>query len=789
MQPETTRCDGFSFRSFRWAQTMRFAVEEINQKHQILPNISLGFRIDDSCNTQFQALRAAIILLTGESGRWTTSIPAIIGASGVILAGALLGVFNIPLVSYFSTCPCLSNKQEYPSFLRTIPSDLFQVNALVELVTYFKWTWIGAIATDDEYGQYGIQLFNKKAANLGSCIAFTTYIPKVPTQNKIAEIVDMIRHSRVKVVLAFAVEQDVEVLMQEITQHNVTGIQWLASEAWVTSALLSTKEQAGFLDGTVGFGIKRANIPGLKEFLLQLHPSNVKENPFVTEFWEEIFNCSLDMEFSDTGTSKKPCSGHENLTSSSNIYSDVSQLRISYHVYKAVYAIAHALHDLLAIKDDISLFVNGSCPRTLTVKPWQLLHYLKNVKFDSLGEEVHFDENGDPLPSYDLINWQKKSDVSIDFINVGYFAGTDTGLPKLDIDKKTILWNGGKREVPKSACSESCSLGSRKGLRRGEPICCFDCVPCADGEISNQTDSSECITCPLDYWSNLLQDRCILREIDYLSFEDVMGILLIAASLLGACVTCAVLIVFAYYRDTPIVKGNNSELSFLILVSLVLCFLCSLTFIGEPSQWSCMLRNTIFGITFALCFSCILAKTSVVLMAFKATLPGSKAIKWFKPAQQRALIFFGTAIQITVCIAWLFIAPPFPNQNTQVQTSKIILECAVGSLTFFSFVLGYIGFLSCFSFVFAFLAHELPSNYNEAKHITFSMVIFLTVWIAFIPAYISTHGKYTIAVQIFAILTSTFGLLICIFAPKVYVILLKPEENTKKRLLNRVVSE
>ncbi|XP_043926782.1 extracellular calcium-sensing receptor-like [Protopterus annectens] len=771
---------------------MRFAVEEINQKHQILPNISLGYRIYDSCSTHFQALRAAVTLLTGDSAKWTISIPAIIGAAGSsesVVAGTLLSIFKIPLVSYFSTCSCLSNKQEYPSFLRTIPSDLFQVNALVELAIYFKWTWIGTIAGDDDYGRYGIQLFNKKLATLGGCIAFTGTIPKIPSENMVAQIVDMIRNFKVKVVLVFAIEQDVVTLMKEITQQNVTGIQWLASEAWVTAALLSTREQAGFLEGTVGFGIKRANILGLGEFLVQLYPSHVNENPFVSEFWEEIFNCSLDKKFNSREAEKKSCSEHEDLVSSSNIYSDISQLRISYNVYKAAYAVAHAIHDLLANKDGVSLFVNLSCPRILTIQPWQLLHYLRNIKFDSLGEEVHFDENGDPLPSYDLINWQETSDGSIDFINVGYFIGTDSSLTKLDIREDTILWNGGKSKVPKSACTESCPAGSRKGLRRGEPVCCFDCVPCADGEISNQTDSVECITCPQDFWSNLLKNHCILKEIDYLSFEDIMGVLFIAASLLGACVTSAVLIIFAYYRNTPVVKGNNSELSFLILVSLVLCFLCSLTFIGEPTQWSCMLRHTIFGITFALCYSCILAKTSVVLMAFKATLPGNKAIKWFKPAQQRAVIFFGTAIQITVCIAWMFIAPPFPNQNTQVQTSKIILECAVGSLTFFSFVLGYIGFLSCFSFVLAFLARELPSNYNEAKHITFSMVIFLTVWIVFIPAYVSTHGKNTIAVQIFAILTSTFGLLICIFAPKVYVIILKPEKNIKKSLLIKAVSE
>ncbi|XP_031156872.2 extracellular calcium-sensing receptor-like [Sander lucioperca] len=807
--PPPAQCTRFNFRTFRWMQTMIFAIEEINRDGKLLPNITLGYKIYDSCSTPHQALKAAMELVGSEKGSGVEEtqskdtcpghVPAVIGDGGStqsLVVARFLGAFHLPQVSYFSSCACLSNKKEFPAFLRTMPSDFFQVDALVQLVKHFGWTWVGVIAGDDAYGRGGANIFVDEVRKLGACVAFQEVIPRNRAQTTLSSIVSKIRSSGARVILVFAVEQDAAALFDEARRDGLTEIQWLASEAWSTAAILSTpKRHHHILQGSMGFAIRRAHIPGLKDFLLRLHPSSpdALADPFLIPFWEEVFQCSLGVQAEGQEHNvevKPPCSGAEKLGNVTNIYSDVSQLRISYNVYKAVYAIANALKDMRSCIKGKGPFPQQACPDADNIQPWQLLHYIKQVKYlNSIGDETKFDENGDPPAMYDLVNWQLR-DGEMEFVTIGKFDETTTvGKQKLQIQEHIIVWNGNQTKIPLSVCSSICPPGTRKAIRPNFPICCHDCVLCTAGEISNHTDAIECVHCLPEFWSNAERTACIPKQVEFLSFSDTMGITLMAISLIGSFCTCVVALIFSCHRITPIVRANNSELSFLLLFSLTLCFLCSLTFIGRPSEWSCMLRHTAFGITFVLCISCILGKTIVVLMAFKATLPGSNVMKWFGPAQQKAIITFCTLVQVIICTVWLVVAPPTPHQLMPRESVLVILLCDEGSAIAFALVLGYIGLLACLCLLLAFLARKLPDNFNEARLITFSMLIFCAVWIAFVPAYISSPGKYSTVTEVFAILASSYGLLGCIFAPKCYIILLRPEKNTWKHIMSKAATD
>uniref|UniRef100_A0A3Q3GG25 G-protein coupled receptors family 3 profile domain-containing protein n=1 Tax=Labrus bergylta TaxID=56723 RepID=A0A3Q3GG25_9LABR len=795
-KPAGVKCMGFDLRPFRWTQVMIFAIDEINNDSALLPNISLGYRILDSCASPTNTLRAALTL-TSRSEKTSPCPPAIsalIAESGstqsLAVAGAL-GPFQVPIVSYFSTCACLSDKTKYPTFFRTIPSDYFQAKALATLVKRFGWQWIGAIQSDNEYGRNGIQAFTEEVKKHGVCIAFIGTILRTYTIDKILDVVEMIKQSSVKVILAFVPEGDFYPLMKEVVKQNITGIQWIASEAWITAARPSTPEMYRAFGGALGFVVKKMAIPKLKPFLTHISPYADLNAAFVKDFWEIMMGCRpvSTEEHSGTEAAHEVCTGTETLMNSQDVFFNVTQLRVSYNVYKAVYAIAHALHQLKychynppfsnCVKITKSAYYSYELNGLLSL---QVTAHLRRVNFmNQFGDDVFFDINGDPPASYDIINWQLR-DEQVQHVTVGQFASAANSTYKLSIKKEDIVWRTGKM-VPISVCSEVCPVGTRKAQIKGKPTCCFDCIPCADGTIANATDAADCTACPREYWSNERKDECFPKTIEFLAYNEPMGIALTLVSLLGASLSLATMIVFIRYRETPVIKASNSELSCFLLFSLFLCFLCPLTFIGRPTVWTCMLRHTAFGVTFALCISCVLGKTIVVVTAFKATFPGKNLAEKFGPVQQRIIVCSCTLIQVVVCVLWLKLKPPFPDMVLRHSNKKIVLECNTGSEAAFYAVLGYIGILAVICLVLAFLARKVPDNFNEAKFITFSMLIFCAVWVTFIPAYVSSPGKFTVAVEIFAILSSAFGLLISIFAPKCYIILIQPEKNTKKHII------
>ncbi|MBN3310458.1 CASR protein, partial [Amia calva] len=767
---------------------MRLAIKEINENSHLLPNVTLGYKIYDSCATHVAGQRAILTVLNGPNEVSSmmcyraSPVKAVVGDSGSsqsIVVSRTLQPFGIPMISYFSTCSCLSNRIKYPTFFRTIPNDDYQVKAIAQLIQRFGWTWVAVVTEDDEYGRFALQGLIKEFKNIGVCLAYYEMIPKVYSRKRILEIIDVMKKSAAKVVISFSGEGELYPLLKEYANQNMTGIQWIASEAWVTASLFAHSDFYPSLGGTIGFAVRQGQIPGLRDYLVKVHPSVYPGNSLVQELWSSVFGCSLLPSNSSDGAGAglPPCTGNESLEDQQSIYLDTSSLRVSYNVYKAVYAIAHSLHNLITCEPGKGPFKDFTCADASNIEPWQLQVYLQEVSFTNLGEEINFDDNGDPIPSYDVINWQRGTDGNIKFVTVGLYDASKDAEKCLSVEEEAIIWNGLPNKASckqLSVCSESCPPGTRKAARKGEPLCCFDCVPY----------SIDCIACAADYWSNAERTKCIPKEVEYLGYDE-MGITLTVIAILGACLTIGVLAVFLHHRNTPLVRVNNSELSFFILLSLTLCFLCSVTFIGEPTFWSCMFRHTAFSVAFSLCISCILGKTLVVLAAFRATRPGSNVMKWLGPRQQKIIIFFCTFIQIIICAIWLISAPPFPLKNTAYQRSRIILECSIGSDLAFWCVLGYIGVLASLCFVLAFLARKLPDNFNEAKYITFSMLIFCAVWIAFIPAYVSSPGKYTVAVEIFAILASSFGLLLSIFAPKCYIILLKAEKNNKQYLMGR----
>ncbi|KAM5237955.1 vomeronasal type-2 receptor 116-like [Ctenodactylus gundi] len=287
-----------------------------------------------------------------------------------------------------------------------------------------------------------------------------------------------------------------------------------------------------------------------------------------------------------------------------------------------------------------------------------------------------------------------------------------------------------------------------------------------------------CVRCPDHQYANTQRSRCLEKSVTFLAYEDPLGKALAATALSLTVLTAGVLGLFVKHQDTPIVKANNRGLSYTLLVSLAFCFLCSLLFIGRPNTATCVLRQTTFGAVFTVAVSTVLAKTVTVVLAFKVTAPGRKVRRLLVSGAPNSIIPICSLIQLTLCGIWMGTNPPFIDTDAHSEHGHVIIVCNKGSLTAFYCVLGYLGSLALGSFTVAFLARNLPDTFNEAKYLTFSMLVFCSVWVTFLPVYHSTKGKAMVAMEISSILASGAGLLGCIFAPKCYIILLKPDRNS-----------
>ncbi|KAK9397357.1 type-2 vomeronasal receptor [Crotalus adamanteus] len=774
--------------------TMIFAVKKINEEHQLLANITLGFRICD----RYAGYQAKMEFFYSQNrfipNYKCGNLNKLISVVGIIDPGvSLVDFLDTYKVPQFSTG---SSPNESPFYYHMVPGERLHYMGIIQLLLHFRWTWVGILV----YGLGG-RTFQHLIFSLFAlhkiCVAFLEQFRPVYFTNAVEGMELLVETFRL---LVTSKAQTVI-----INDNNLSNLRWLlylpemetvsiklkgkvwimASQMGLASFFYQKSWDIQVLHGALSFAPYSNEVAGFQHFLQTRNHFSFKDDGFLKEVWEQAFGCVFP-NLSVNEETEDICTGREKLENLPGAFFEMRMTSHSYSIYNAVYAVAHALH-AINFGQQHRQKLSGKKFGVQDLQPWQLHFFLKRVSFNnSVGDEISFDHNGKLITGLEIENWVTFPNQSFHRVKVGKLDPWAAEDKMFTIHEETISWPSTfNQTIPVSVCTESCLPGYFKKKQEEKPFCCYDCLPCPNEKMSSQKDVNDCLKCPEDQYPNKDQDSCILKKISFLSYEEPIGVSLVTLALFFTLCTTAVLTTFLKYHNTPIVKANNQNLTYLLLISLILCFLCSLQFLVVPSNIICLFRQISFGIIFSVAVSSVLAKTITVVLAFMATKPGSRMRKWVGKWLATSIVLSGSLIQAGICIVWLFTFPPFPDTDIHSEIEEIILQCNEGSATMFYCVLGYMGFLAIASFTVAFFSRNLPSSFNEGKCLTFSMLIFCSVWLSFVLSYLSTKGKYMVAVEVFSILTSTAGLLVCIYFPKCYIIIVRPELNKKEQLIKR----
>ncbi|CAB1335547.1 unnamed protein product [Coregonus sp. 'balchen'] len=747
-------------------EAMFHTLDRINSDPNLLPNITLGCEIRDSCWHSSVALEQSIEFIRdslisirdddnkdGTSRQWcidgtpasqppTTKKPiaGVIGpgsSSVAIQVQNLLQLFNIPQIAYSATSIDLSDKTLFKYFLRVVPSDTLQARAILDIVKRYNWTYVSAVHTEDKiYSNAGEKHFDRLLRKLRE------------------------RLPKARVVVCFCEGMTVRGLLMAMRRLGVAGeFLLIGSDGWADrDEVVEGYEQEAV--GGITVKLQSEEVTSFDDYFLKLRLDTNTRNPWFPEFWQYRFQCRIPGHPLENMNYMKNCSGYESLEDN---YVQDSKMGF---VINAIYAMAQGLHDM---HSHLCPGHVGLCEAMEPIDGSQLLEFLLRTSFTGVsGEDVWFDENGDTPGRYEIMNLQYVEPGAFDYINVGSWHEG-----QLSIDDYMMQKN--RSDMVRSVCSEPCSKGEIKVIRKGEVSCCWICTPCKDNEIVQ--DEFTCRTCELGWWPDPELEGCEPITLRYLEWGNPESIVQVVFACLGILVTSFVTFIFVLFRDTPVVKSSSRELCYIILAGIFLGYICPFTLIARPTVASCYLQRLLVGLSAAMCYSALVTKTNRIARILAGS---KKKICTRKPRFMSAwaqLVIAGllVSVQLSLEITLIILEPPMPVKSYP-SIREVYLICNTSTLGMVA-PLGYNGLLILSCTYYAFKTRNVPANFNEAKYIAFTMYTTCIIWLAFVPIYFGSN--YKIITTSFSVSLSVTVALSCMFSPKMYIILAKPERNVR----------
>uniref|UniRef100_A0A8C8E0N0 Glutamate receptor, metabotropic 8a n=1 Tax=Oryzias sinensis TaxID=183150 RepID=A0A8C8E0N0_9TELE len=720
-------------------EAMMFAIDLINKDPELLPNITLGARILDTCSRDTYALEQsltfvqALIERDGSDVRCANGDPPIftkpdkivgvIGAAASsvsIMVANILRLFKIPQISYASTAPELSDNSRYDFFSRVVPPDSYQAQAMMDIVTAMGWNYVSTLASEGNYGESGVEAFVHISRETGGvCIAQSLKIPREPRPGEFDKIIKrLLETSNARAIIMFANEDDIRRVLDAAKRNNQTGhFLWVASDSW-GSKISPVIGQERVAEGAITILPKRASVDVGLFFI------NTFNGKHFWNFDKVVFICVVER--------------------------------------------AHLIHQMNNRKCSIKRSTETHCAVQIS-------------SVGSAGTPVVFNENGDAPGRYDIFQYQITNRTA-EYRVIG--SWTD----KLHLKVEAMHWRTGDPSLPPSVCSFPCRTGERKKVVKGVP-CCWHCERCEGYHY--QASEFTCELCPYEMRPDLNRTGCVPIPIIKLEWHSPWAIVPVFISMLGIIATSFVIVTFVRYNDTPIVRASGREMSYVLLTGIFLCYVITFLMIATPDVGVCSLRRIFLGLGMCFSYAALLTKTNRIHRIFEQGKKSVTAPRFISPASQLVITFSLISVQLVGVFVWFAVDPPhilvdYGEQRTQnPMSARGVLKCDISDLSLIC-SLGYSILLMVTCTVYAIKTRGVPETFNEAKPIGFTMYTTCIIWLAFIPIFFGTSQSAermyiqttTLTISLSLSASVSLGML---YMPKVYIILFHPEQNVPKR--------
>ena len=440
---EDHRYEGFA--TLHKMEAIVFALEEVNNRSDILPGINLGFDIYDTCAERLLAVKQALNqVMYKEDCKYmkedfcsspTLSSP-IVGAVGsewssiTTTVSFHYGAFHLPILSYFSSSDALSNERNFPYFLRVIPPDKFQVQAIIAMLKHFYWTSVAFVYTDDDYGRNAFNEFISatdaiKYPHEPICIAGHFGVDNESDYDSIVD--SILSYYDTRVVILFTHPTFTRLFFEAMDKRSEEAIgrfQIIGSDAWGAN-VHEISNSSSAATGALKIRFVDKEVPQFEEYFKQKFEIINTINPWYHEFTDLGF----DVKKLEPGFSKE---------------SGVSR------VMDSVLTFAYGLDAMLRNK----------CPdweqdclnqAKLNFDGAALLHEMKKLNFRGYNEHnVSFYSDREDIGRYEIVNIQCNSrgvkDCHLEPV------GKWNSLDQLHINNSAIIWGTKDGEISLSTC-------------------------------------------------------------------------------------------------------------------------------------------------------------------------------------------------------------------------------------------------------------------------------------------------------------------------------------------------